>query len=153
MKFIADIMVGKLARYLRMAGYDVLYKNDVGDDEIIRVACKTNRIVLTRDSLMLARKEFKNGTLKYVYIKDDSLKNQLKQISAELRLSLKPNLIRCIECNHRLIKVKKEEIKNRIPPYVFRTQENFLYCKHCDKYYWRGTHYRNIKNTFLGVNR
>ena len=100
-------MVGKLAKYLRMAGHDVLYKNTASDDEIIKTAIKTGRIVLTRDSLMLTRKEFKRGIIKYLLIKDDKLKDQLEQIKSGLRLSLKPNLIRCIECNLKLVKVKR----------------------------------------------
>jgi len=151
MKFIADIMVGKLARYMRMAGYDVMYINNASDDQIIKIARETDRIILTRDSLMLARREFKKGIIKYLYIKEDKLENQLDQIKSELKISLKPNLVRCIECNEKLIKVKKEDIKNKVPPYVYKTQKNFLYCKNCDKYYWRGTHYQNIKNTFLNI--
>ncbi|MBA7509594.1 hypothetical protein ES705_01552 [subsurface metagenome] len=151
MKFIADIMVGRLAKYLRMAGYDVLYINTASDDQIIKKARETDRIVLTRDSLMLARREFKKGTVKYLFIKDDKLKNQLNQIKSDLKVSLKPNLVRCIECNRKLIKVKKEDVKNKVPPYVYKTQQNFLYCKKCDKYYWRGTHYDNIRNTFLSI--
>ena len=144
-------MVGKLARYLRMAGHDVLYKNTASDDEIIKTAVKTGRTVLTRDSLMLARKEFKKGIIKSLLIKDDKLKKQLEQIESELKLSLKPNLIRCIECNQKLAGVKKEDVRDKVPPYVYKTQQNFLYCKKCDKYYWRGTHYRNIKTTFLNI--
>jgi len=151
MKFIADIMVGRLAKYLRMAGYDVLYTNTASDNQIISKARETDRIVLTRDSLMLARREFKKGTVKYLFIKDDKLKNQLNQIKSDLKVSLKPNLVRCIECNRKLIKVKKEDVKNKVPPYVYKTQQNFLYCKKCDKYYWRGTHYDNIRNTFLSI--
>jgi len=151
MKFIADIMVGKLARYMRMAGYDVMYINNASDDQIIKIARETDRIILTRDSLMLARREFKKGIIKYLYIKEDKLENQLDQIKSEVKISLKPNLIRCIACNEKLIKVKKEDIKNKVPPYVYKTQQNFLYCKNCDKYYWRGTHYQNIKNTFLNI--
>ena len=151
MRFIADIMVGKLAKYLRMAGHDVIYINTASDDEIIKIASDTDRMVLTRDSLMLARKEFKNGTLKNLYIKDEKLKNQLEQIKSDLKISLEPNLIRCVECNQLLITVEKEDIKNKIPPYVFKTQKSFLYCKKCDKYYWKGTHYKNIKNIFLDI--
>ena len=151
MKFIADIMVGKLARYLRMAGYDVMYINNAIDDQIIKIARETDRIILTRDSMMLTRREFKKGIIKYLFIKDDKLKNQLDQIKSDLKVSLKPNLVRCIECNRKLIKVKKEEIKNKVPPYVYKTQKNFLYCKKCDKYYWRGTHYQNIKKAFLNM--
>lgn len=144
-------MVGKLARYMRMAGYDVMYINTASDDQIIKIARETDRIILTRDSLMLARREFKKGIIKYLYIKEDKLENQLDQIKLDLKVSLKPNLVRCIECNEKLIKVKKEDVKNKIPPYVYKTQKNFLYCKNCDKYYWRGTHYQNIKNTFLNI--
>lgn len=144
-------MVGRLAKYLRMAGYDVLYINTASDDQIIKKAGETDRIVLTRDSLMLARREFKKGTVKYLFIKDDKLKNQLNQIKSDLKVLLKPNLVRCIECNRKLIKVKKEDVKNKVPPYVYKTQQNFLYCKKCDKYYWRGTHYDNIRNTFLSI--
>lgn len=151
MKFIADIMVGKLAKYLRMAGHDVVYINTATDDEIIKIAIKTDRMVLTRDSLMLARKEFKNGTLKNLYIKDEKLKNQLEQIKSDLKISLEPHLSRCVECNQILIKVEKGDIKNKIPSYVFKTQQSFLYCKKCDKYYWKGTHYQHIKKTFLDI--
>ncbi len=151
MKFIADIMVGKLAKYLRMAGYDVLYKNTATDDEIIKTALKTGRAILTRDSLMLIRKEFKKGAIKYLLIRDDRLKKQLEQVQSEFNFSLKPNLIRCVECNCKLVQVKKENVKNKVPPYVYKTQQNFMYCRKCDKYYWRGTHYHNIKNTFLDI--
>lgn len=144
-------MVGRLAKYLRMAGYDVLYTNTASDNQIISKARETDRIVLTRDSLMLTRREFKKGTVKYLFIKDDKLKNQLNQIKSDLKVLLKPNLVRCIECNRKLIKVKKEDVKNKVPPYVYKTQQNFLYCKKCDKYYWRGTHYDNIRNTFLSI--
>ena len=151
MKFIADIMVGKLAKYLRMAGYDVLYENTATDDEIMKIALKTGRTVLTRDSLMITRKEFVKGMIKYLLIRDDKLKKQLEQVQSEFNFSLKPNLIRCVECNYRLAEVKKEDVKNKVPPYVYKTQQNFMYCKKCDKYYWRGTHYHNIKNAFLDI--
>jgi uncharacterized protein with PIN domain len=151
MKFIADIMVGKLAKYLRMAGHDVLYINTATDDEIIKIARETDRMVLTRDSLMLTRKEFKNGTIRSLHIKHEKLKNQLEQIKSDLKISMEPNLIRCVECNRKLTEVEKKDIKNKIPPYVYETQQSFLYCKKCDKYYWKGTHYQHIKKTFLDI--
>jgi len=83
MKFIADIMVGKLARYLRMAGNDVLYINNISDDEILKIAKSEGRIVLTRDSLMLLRRPFANNSIKSVFIKDDKVisnSNKLKMI-------------------------------------------------------------------------
>ena len=99
MKFIADVMVGRLAKYLRMAGNDVIYINDIDDDQLLKIAAAENRVVITRDTLMLERREFKNGLLKSIFIKDDKLVNQLKQVKSELKISLKPNLTRCLVCN------------------------------------------------------
>jgi len=152
MKFIADIMVGKLARYLRMAGNDVLYINNISDDEILKIAKSEGRIVLTRDSLMLLRKPFKNNSIKSVFIKDDRVIKQLKQIKNDLGISLKPNLLRCLECNTELSKSQKENLKDKVPPNVYKTQKDVLHCPKCDKYYWRGTHYDNINNTFKLIN-
>ena len=152
MRFIADIMVGKLARYLRMAGYDVAYFNNAPDDIILKIAGKENRIVLTRDSLMLKRREFKNGVLRSVFIEDDKLKKQLMQLSSELKIKLEPNLVRCVVCNNLLTIVEKDNIVGKVPPYVYSTQENYSYCSKCDRYYWRGTHYSYIKNFFEKLN-
>jgi len=153
MKFIADIMLGKLARYLRMAGYDVAYINDINDNKFIKIAINENRTALTRDSLMLARREFKNGTLKFLYIKDDKPLNQLKQVGSDLAVALKPNLVRCLKCNSLLLKVKKEFVRDKVPRFVYKTSQTFLFCKNCDKYYWRGTHYNKIENIFQKVNK
>ena len=153
MKFIADIMVGKLARYLRMAGYDVIYINDIEDEEILSIAKKESRTILTRDVLMLQRKDCKKGVIKSLLIKDDSLLSQLEQVKRELDLELKPKLIRCLDCNTLLDEASKEDLKEKVPPYVFKTQDNFLYCPDCDKYYWRGTHYDSINNVFKVLNK
>jgi len=148
MKFIADVMLGKLARYLRMAGSDVLYINNIDDDEILLIAKDQDRIILTRDSLMLQRKECKNKIINSILIRDDDFLKQLKQVKDVLSLNLAPLLSRCLECNSLLEKVRKLELEGKVPPYVFRTQESFQYCARCGKYYWRGTHYENICHTF-----
>jgi len=153
MKFIADIMVGKLARYLRMAGNDVLYNNNISDDEILEIAKREERIVLTRDSLMLLRKPFKNNSIKSIFIREDRIIKQLKQIKNDLGTPLRPNLLRCVECNTELLEIQKENLKDKVPPYVYKTQKDFLRCPKCDKYYWRGTHYDNIINTFKLINK
>ncbi|MBM3704970.1 MAG: hypothetical protein FJW66_00450 [Actinobacteria bacterium] len=152
MEFIADIMVGKLAKYLRMAGNDVLYDNSFSDEEILEIAKKDNRIILTRDSVMLQRKECVKKIIRSILIKDDRLAGQLRQVKTELQLDLKPNLVRCIDCNSMLSEVEKKDVENRVPAYVFKTQEHFLYCCICNKYYWRGTHYESINKTFKNIN-
>ncbi len=151
-KFIADIMVGKLARYLRMAGIDVLYNNNFNDEEILSIAEKDNRIIITRDTLMLERKEIKNKLIKAIYIQDDNILKQLYQIKKELKLDLKPNLIRCLDCNTLLMHINKENTINKVPEYVYKTQKLFCFCPKCNKYYWRGTHFKNIKNIFSKIN-
>jgi uncharacterized protein len=152
MKFIADIMVGKLARYLRMTGNDVLYINNIDDDEILEIAKNDERIVLTRDSLMLLRRPFRNNSIRSVFIKDDNIIKQLRQIKSDLGIPLKPNLLRCLECNTELLKAQKENLKDKVPLYVYKTQKDFLHCPKCDKYYWRGTHYDNINDFFKLIN-
>jgi uncharacterized protein with PIN domain len=152
-RFIADVMVGRLARYLRMAGYDVLYSNKADDDEILEKARREDRIVLTRDTMMLKRRDFTRGVLRSAYITDDSLKKQLIQVMSCFDLKLEPNLIRCLECNSPLEEVKKAGLKGRVPPYVFKTQDNFRYCPSCSKYYWRGTHFDYMKKYFSGLNK
>lgn len=144
-------MVGKLARYLRMAGYDVAYFNDASDDFILRTAMEEDRIVLTRDTLMLERRQFRSGVLKSVFISDDDIKKQLLQIRSELNISLGQNLIRCLMCNDLLVKILKKDIHNKVPPYVYKTHDEFMYCRGCEKYYWRGTHYDHIYDFFKGL--
>jgi len=151
MKFIADIMVGKLARYLRIAGYDVAYFNDASDDFILKTAIKEDRIVLTRDTLMLERRQFRSRALKSVFIASDDIKKQLLQIRSELNISFGPVLIRCLICNDLLVKVLKKEVHNKVPPYVYSTQDDFMYCRECGKYYWRGTHYDYMDDFFKGL--
>jgi len=152
MKFIADVMVGKLAKYLRMAGYDVAYINNIKDDKIIETARNEDRTILTRDRLMLERKDIKNHIIKSVFIKDDNLCMQLKQVRDELNINLRPLLKRCIECNACLEEIHKEHVLGKVPPYVYGTQDYFLLCKSCGRLYWRGTHHKNINEFFSRLN-
>ena len=147
-RFIADVMVGRLARYLRMAGYDVVYMNDADDKLIMEIALKEDRVVLTRDTMMLERKEFKKGILQSVFITDDSLAQQLLQVKSTMDLSLEPDLVICLVCNNQLEEVDNEDIVDDVPLYVYKTQDNFKYCRSCGKYYWRGTHYDYISKYF-----
>jgi uncharacterized protein with PIN domain len=151
MRFIADIMVGKLARYLRIAGYDTAYFNDAGNDFILKTAIDEDRIVLTRDTLMLERRQFKDGTIKSVFISDDDIRNQLLQVRSELSISLGPDLIRCLICNSLLVKVLKKDVRSKVPPYVYGSQDDFMHCRRCEKYYWRGTHYDHMDDFFKGL--
>ena len=101
---------------------------------------------------MLERKEIKNHIVRSVFIKDDSLPMQLKQVKYEQDIDLKPSLKKCIECNTCLEEIKKENVRGKVPPYVYNTQDYFLLCKSCKRLYWRGTHYKNIKEFFSKLN-
>ena len=149
---IADAMLGKLARYLRMLGIDIIYKSDYADDEIIERAVSENRWVLTRDTLLVKRRGFARGKIKFIFINDDSVQKQLQQIFQYFKLNKHPNFSRCIVCNSELAKVDKKDVKHKVPEYVFLTQEHFYKCSICNKIYWSGTHVENMQKYFSVLN-
>jgi uncharacterized protein with PIN domain len=139
--FVADVMVGKLARWLRVLGFDVVYSNMLEDDEIMKTAAAEDRVILTRDVAFTARCR---GKLKLLFIEDDDWRSQLRQVLDAHRLKDFKILSRCIECNSPLDVVEKERIVEKVPPYVFQTQERFSLCPSCDRVYWHGTHVDGI---------
>ena len=101
---------------------------------------------------MLKRKDCRNNVIKSLFIKKDDIVGQLQQVKEELDLVLKMNPIRCIDCNSLLEKTQKEDVKDKVPPYVFKTHSTFIYCSRCKKYYWKGTHLGNMVLIFKKVN-
>ena len=148
MKFIADVMLGKLAKYLRMCSCDIQYDHNIEDKALIETAMHENRILLTRDRLMLLRKEIKDGLIQYAYIKNETLKMQLKQIRDDFDIPLKIHFARCIKCNTILTEALRDKIKKNVPEYIFQTQKKFYYCSECHKFYWSGTHKKNMEIFF-----
>ena len=133
--FIADVMVGKLARWLRVLGFDVLYSNKYEDDEIVRISDAEGRLILTRDVQLAARAP--NGSL---FIQSGDYKEQIQQVVRSLDLKDFRAFSRCLECNARLEEIDKEAAFEKVPPFVYLTQERFARCPSCDRIYWRGTH-------------
>ena len=134
-EFVADVMVGKLARWLRILGYDVLYSNRFEDDEILHIARSENRIVLTRDVELHQR-----GLGQSVLIANDDYNEQIRQVISECGLHKFAVLSRCAECNTPLAEADKESVFLKIPPYVYLTHDQFALCPTCDRVYWHGTH-------------
>jgi uncharacterized protein len=134
--FIADVMVGKLARWLRILGVDVLYSNTYEDDEIVRIAREENRIVLTRDTGLAARR----GSVRFLLVESDDYRQQVEQVIREFGLKDFQVFTRCLECNVLLETVDKESVFDRVPPYVYLTQERFALCPSCNRVFWHGTH-------------
>ena len=139
--FIADVHLGKLARYLRMFGFDVYYKNDLSDEEIVKISSKERRAILTRDIGLLKRNEVTHG----YYVRNTKVEEQVKEIMSrfDLQKSIK-EFSRCIECNEPLVTVEKNKILDELLPKVIQSQDEFYRCPSCKKIYWKGTHYQQM---------
>jgi hypothetical protein len=144
-KFIVDVNVGKLAKWLRILGYDALFINGLDDDELIRIAIDEGRVLLTKDTRILRRGVVYSGELKLVLIRDDDVRSQLRQVVRTLNLKLSKPFSLCIECNQPLLPRTREEVKELVPPYVFQTQTQYMQCPSCQRIYWRGTHWQRMK--------
>lgn len=141
MKFICDQMLGTLAKWLRIMGYDTLYGN--GDDsELVKISVDEKRILLTRDRELHAR--CKNSLL----VDSTELKKQIAEVMAALNLeiNLKKTLSRCTVCNTPVEKIAKEEVMGRVPPHAYESNDDFWICPGCKRIYWLGTHWANMKN-------
>ncbi len=139
MKFLADTMLGRLAKWLRLIGYDTAYRPDLDDGGLARLARADNRVLLTRDVELTRRRG-----LKFVLIESDRVSGQLKQVFAELNLHTREAFSRCGECNLPLEPVEKQAVRDRVPPYVYQTQTRFRACPRCQRVYWRGTHWARM---------
>ena len=142
-KFIVDNNVGKLARWLRLIGYDTLLFKQKDDGQMIKIALSENRVILTKDTQFMKRRLVTNGKLKTIHIKQDDPKLQVQEVVKTLNLNyqFKPFSL-CLECNRALVARNKEEVKNLVPARVFETQTQYTQCPACHRIYWPGTHWQ-----------
>ena len=142
-EFIADNNVGKLARWLRLIGYDTLLFKQKDDGQMIKTALTENRVILTKDTQFMKRRLVTNGKLKTIHIKQDDPKLQVQKVVEALNLNyhFKPFSL-CLECNRALIARDREEVKNLVPARVFETQTRYTQCPACHRIYWQGTHWQ-----------
>ncbi|MCL0098668.1 Mut7-C RNAse domain-containing protein [Dehalococcoidia bacterium] len=144
-KFIVDLNVGKLAKRLRMLGYDALFINGLDDNELVRIALKEGRVLLTKDTGILRRGVASTGKIKVVLIESENVREQLRQVVETLYLKGGSDPFSlCLECNEPLIPREKEEVRDLVPPYVLQTQEQYVQCPGCNRIYWRGTHWQRM---------
>jgi len=136
-RFFADSMLGKLARWMRTLGFDVEYEKDIDDAALVERAVREGRRILTRDTLLIKRRRIKGG---YIFIESDSIGDQLRQISALFGTGFERVLTRCLRCNSLLEDAPRSGIEDKVPPYVYNTQEKFMRCPRCERIYWAGTH-------------
>jgi hypothetical protein len=149
-------MLGKLARTLRILGFDTKYVRHEEREKILAQSLKEKRILLTRAH------NFPKIENIFV-INSEKIEPQLKELEKRFNIStqIKP-FTRCLVCNTPLVSVNKDKVKGKVPFYIYETHKEFVYCKECNKFYWKGTHYQdmqkmvdelkvlnpNIKNTF-----
>jgi hypothetical protein len=148
LRFIADSHLGKLARDLRMLGFDVLYRNDFSDAEIAAVAAGEGRVVLTRDRDLLIRKSIARGC----YLHATAVEDQLREVIRRYRLNGKGRpLTRCLRCNRLLEEVDKAAVERRLPQRSAASSERFFVCGACDKVYWEGSHTARMRARVLDL--
>jgi hypothetical protein len=139
-RFASDAMVGRLARWLRILGHDIYYASKISDETLIDLARSEGRLILTRDTHLLQRKNLPP----HLFIQDDRLEDQLRQVIRDLHIKAIGLLTRCLNCNLLLTPISREEAKPWVPPYVYATQTRFRQCPGCRKIYWPGTHVSKI---------
>ena len=152
-KFVVDGMLGKLARWLRILGYDVKYYRSIDDDSLIEIAEKENRILLTRDNALYRKSIAKS--VHSIFLEDDSRVKNLAKISKNLGIKLKVDtaVSRCPKCNSRIKPVAKNAVRGKVPEKTFRRVEEFWICPNCGQVYWRGSHWKNIYVTLNEVKK
>ena len=135
--FIVDVNLGKLARRLRMLGFDTAYGNRLEDSEIVDIATREKRIVLTRDRRLLFRRAITHG----FWIRSVDVDTQLEEVMQRLDLydQVKP-LQRCLDCNGKIETVDREQVWSRLEPLTRQYYSEFYCCTRCDKIYWSGSH-------------
>jgi uncharacterized protein len=143
MRFIATRELGRLAKWLRIMGYDVVYHDKEEKRELVIISLREERVILTRDSRMS-----RYTGLKLVHVDSDFVDEQVRQIMNELHI--KPDeaklFSRCVICNDTLIGIAKKDVEGRVAPYVYETREVFMKCPKCERIYWHGTHWEKVKN-------
>ena len=154
LKFIVDNNVGKLAKWLRMMGYDTLLFSGSDDWEMVRTALDEGRAILTRDTQVMRRGVIASGRLKAVFIQSEEPEQQIQQVIETLDLDwqFRPFTI-CLECNQLLEERTGKQVQDRVPPYVFKTQSQYVECPACHRIYWRGTHWQSMTGKLGKIKR
>lgn len=141
-RFVLDVHLGRLAAYLRMSGFDTLYRNDYDDPELADISANENRILLTCDRLLLMRRQVNYG----YFVRARQPQIQLQEIVSHFDLydRIEP-FSRCMSCNGRTQMVEKDSIKDQLLPKTIKYYDEFFQCGDCNKIYWKGSHYQKMQ--------
>jgi uncharacterized protein len=148
-RFVLDVHLGRLAAYLRMLGFDTLYRNDCDDPTLADISADEDRVLLTCDRLLLMRKQISHG----YFVRSRQPKQQILEILSRFDLfdKLKP-FTRCMHCNGNTQAVNKKSIEKQLLPKTKKYYDEFYQCKSCKKIYWKGSHYRKMQDMIDKVN-
>ena len=147
-KFILSRELGRLAKWLRILGYDTAYFNQDNLSSLIIQALRDGRMVITKNHRLSQRKG-----VRIALVRHEKIREQIGEILGLLRIRPDPKMLftRCVLCNIGLVRVNKSSVKKNVPEYVFKTQDNFITCPQCNRIYWQGTHWGNVKNTLKEI--
>lgn len=140
-RFVLDVHLGRLARLLRMLGFDSVYANDLEDGTLSHISAEQGRIILTRDRELLKRSIITHGHCVRSSRPTDQLAEVIRRF--DLRQTLRP-FTRCLECNAVLKPVSPERAARQVPPHVARTYQEFRSCPRCGRVYWKGSHWEHM---------
>ncbi len=138
MKFVADCMLGRLAKWLRILGFDVLYFSRAEDRELVAIARRDGRVLLTRDTGLIEKTKKRENRL---FVASDDWQEQIVQVLEEYGLwdDIRPHS-RCLACNLALKALTKVRARNLVTPYVLEHAESFALCPGCGRVFWQGSH-------------
>jgi uncharacterized protein with PIN domain len=141
-RFVVDVHLGTLARYLRLLGFDAMYRNDLTDPELARLAAQQRRILLTCDVGLLKRKTVRRGH----WLRARDPERQIEEVATALQLRrlIRP-FTRCLACNQRLAPLDRRDARDRVAARVYRRFRRFVRCGGCGRVYWQGTHFQRLQ--------
>jgi uncharacterized protein with PIN domain len=143
MKFLVDCMLGKLAKWLKILGFDTLFFSKIEDDELLAIARKEKRILLTRDTGLIQKAK----EIETLFLESEKWREQVIQVLEHFDLwgKIDPHT-RCIACNMELKSLSKKDAKNLVTPFVYKHADSFALCPSCGRVFWRGTHFKDMEH-------
>lgn len=141
-RFVVDTHLGKLARWLRLLGFDTLYRNDYSDPEIVDISVAEGRVALTRDRGLLKHARLASGYWVRANVPADQIHEIVECFALRERAA---PFTRCLICNAEIHRTEKEAVAPRLFPRTCREQEEFRHCRGCDRVYWRGSHFARLQ--------
>jgi uncharacterized protein with PIN domain len=148
MKFIVDCMLGKLAKWLKILGFDTVYFSKIEDSDLLALAQKEGRVLLSRDNELIE----KSRDIKTLFIESEDWNPQVEQVLDKFDLwqEVRP-YSRCIECNGELKDLPKKRAKNLVTPFVYERATSFAICPRCGRVFWKGTHHQDMEFKIEGI--